>query len=394
MSRHLTQLDEYPRHQTLDTFSVVLSDSAQWSDGSWICVGDPEGRCHLITAIRLYPNTNVMDAYAIVSLDDGRQYNLRSSRRLRPRIDDLDCGPLWMEIVEGLRTLRIGARPNESGIEFDVLWEGASPVWDEAPAVRKYEDGRIVRARSNYMQVGHVSGSITVNGRRFEVGPEWIGARDHSWGVGDTGTANMPPVAAPSGPVGPNGAYAGASLRHFGLRHWGWARLPDRTFIYNFHHAADGTMNPSRARVDHAIDSGREGWDARSIEVAEVEFVDGMRRQSSAVLHFTRPDGQVDRFRVTTRSKPTYMQGGGYWDGFHDGRGRGVYRGEEVVEHDVWDVSHPTIVRDLDGNVLPQRNGAWAQAAAWFENLDDPTECGPGELEAVIGGPYPGITQD
>ena len=38
--------------------------------------------------------------------------------------------------------------------------------------------------------------------------------------------------------------------------------------------AADGTMNPSRARVDHAIDSGREGWDARSIEVAEVEFVE------------------------------------------------------------------------------------------------------------------------
>ena len=44
--------------------------------------------------------------------------------------------------------------------------------------------------------------------------------------------------------------------------------------------------------------------------------------------------------------------------------------------------------------MLPQRNGAWAQTVAWFENLDDPTECGPGELEAVIGGPYPGITQD
>jgi hypothetical protein len=394
VSRRITELDEYPRHQTLDTFDVVASDSAQWSDGSWICVGDPEGTCHLITAIRVYPNTDVMDAYAIVSLDDGRQYNLRASRRLRPRSDELDCGPLWMEIVRGLRTLRFGARPNESGVEFDLTWEGASPVWDESPGVVKRENGRIVRARSNYMQVGHVAGSITVNGRRFEVGPDWVGARDHSWGLGDTGTANMPPVAAPAGPVAPGGAYSGAALRHFGLRHWSWVRLPDRTLIYHVHRGADGRVDPMRNRVDHAFDSGRDGWSYRSIDVVDAEFVDGQRRQASAVVHLTRSDGQVDRYRVTTRSRPTYMQGGGYWDGFDDRRGRGVYRGELVVEHDVWDVSHPTIVRDLEGRVLPQRNGAWAQTVAWFENLDDPSDCGPAELEAVIGGPYPGITQD
>ncbi len=299
-----------------------------------------------------------------------------------------------MEIVRGLRTLRLGARPNASGIEFDLTWEGASPVFDETPGVIRYDDGRVVRARSNYTQVGHVAGSITVAGRRFEVGPDWIGARDHSWGVGDTGTANLPSVAAPSGPVGPNGAFAGAALRHFGLRQFGWVRLPERTITYRFHHGADGSMSQAQSRVDYPIDSGRDGWSYRSMAVADAEFVDGQRRLVRSTVHFTRPDGGVERFAATTRSHPVYMQGGGYWDGFDDRRGRGVYRGEDVLEHDVWDVSHPTIVRDLDGTVLPQRNGAWAQTVAWFENLDDPSEVGPGELEAVIGGPYPGITHD
>ena len=64
------------------------------------------------------------------------------------------------------------------------------------------------------------------------------------------------------------------------------------------------------------------------------------------------------------------------------------------MEADVWDVSLPTVVRNLDGVVLPQRNSSWAETFAVFENLDDPTERGLGLLEAVIGGPYPGITEE
>ena len=59
-------------------------------------------------------------------------------------------------------------------------------------------DGRVSFARSNFVQLGHVSGHITVAGRRFEVGSEWVGARDHSWGIGETGTGNRPDVAAPT----------------------------------------------------------------------------------------------------------------------------------------------------------------------------------------------------
>jgi hypothetical protein len=390
VSRRLTRLDEWPRHQTLETFDTIVSDSPRWSDGYWFCVGDPEGRCLLLTALRWYPNTNVVDGYAICSLDDGRQHNLRVSRRMRPRIDDLDCGPLWMEIIEGLRTMRFGAGPNDAGLEFDLRWDGAAPCFDETAGMKMYVDGRVSFGRSNFVQVGHVSGSISVAGRHFEVGADWAGARDHSWGIGETGTGNMPDVAAPSA----RGHIQGATLGGFGLRQWALVRFPERSIYYWFHHGADGHMSVFASRVDYPFESGREGWSYRRATVEHTEFVDGARRLDRAVVAFTRYDDKVERFAVRTVSRPVYMQGGGYWDGYDDGRGRGVYRGESIVEADVWDVSHPTVVRGADGEVLAQRNGAWAETFAVFENLDDPSERGLGLLEAVVGGPYPGITED
>ena len=167
--RVLTELDEWPRHQTVDTFDSVQTASPEWSDGYWFCFGDPAGEVNLITAIRLYPNTNVMDAYAIVSLDDGKQYNLRASRRLRPRIDELRVGPFWQEIIRGMRTLRIGCDDNAHGIEFDILWESKAPAYDEAPGVQYRLDGRLVAERSNYIQAADIAGSDQDRRPRVEI---------------------------------------------------------------------------------------------------------------------------------------------------------------------------------------------------------------------------------
>ncbi len=389
MARTLTQLDEWPRHQTLDTFDTVVSESAQWSDGYWFCVGDPAGTCNLITALRWYPNTNVVDGYAICSLDDGRQYNLRVSRRMRPGIDDLSCGPMWMEILEGLRTIRFGSRENRTGVEFDLLWEGIAPCHDETPGTRRYVDGRLVRARSNFVQVGKVSGSICIHGRRFDLDDSWAGARDHSWGVGDTGTGEHKGFAAP-----PSGAaYLGATLRHFGLRQWALVRFGGRALYYWFHHGADGEFSLFESRSEPCYDSDGDGFSYRAVAVDTAQFVKGRRRLDTAVVRFTRADGGAERLSMRTVSRPAYMQGGGYWGGYDDGLGRGVYRGEDVVEGEVWDVSDPTVVRGLDGEVVPQRNGAWAETFAVYQNLDDPSETGLGLLEAVVGGPYPGVTE-
>jgi len=388
LARPLTKLDEWPLHQTLSTFDQIATESPYWSDGFWTCVGDPEGKVNLITAIRWYANTNVADGYACLSLDDGKQYNLRCSRRLRPRIDELDVGPLWMDIIEGLRTLRLGCHENELGLTFDIGWESAAPAYDETPGQIGVVDGRVIYARSNYTQVGHVSGEIEIAGRRFEVGPDWVGARDHSWGLGESGAGGK--INQHAAPIGGPRTRENAPLG-FGFRQWTLIRFPKRSIFWWFQRNADGVISPFHSRVDYPFEAERGGWSYKSVELENAEFVDGQRRLDSAVVALTRHGGKVDRFAMKTVSRPLYMEGGGYWGGWNDRLGRGVYRGEEYSECDIWDVSHPTIVRDLEGNELPQKKGAWAETYATFTNLDDPEEIGLGLLECVIAGEYPGF---
>jgi hypothetical protein len=390
LARRLTKLDEWPLHQTIDTFDSVATASQNWSDGFWNCVGDPEGKVNLITAIRFYQNTNVADGYACLSLDDGKQYNLRCSRVLRPRIDELDAGPLWMEIIEGLRSFRFGCRENDHGIEFDLLWEAAAPAWDETSGQTGIVEGRIAFQRSNYVQLGHVSGTIKVGGREFQVGPDWVGARDHSWGLGgDSGTGGRIGhfVAPPGGKRHPSTKPA------FGLRQWSLLRFPERSIYYWFHHGQDGQLSLFKSHIDYPFETERPGSAYKTVAVESVEFRDGLRRLDHAVLAFEKYSGKVERFAMQVVSHPLYMQGGGYWGGFNDGLGRGIFRGDNYVEGEIWDVSHPTEVKDQGGNLIPQKNGSWAETFAVFSNLDNPEETGLGLLECVLAGPYPGIEE-
>jgi len=390
LARTLTELDEWPRHPTIDTFDQVATASPYWSDGFWFCIGDPEGRCNLITAIRFYPNTNVADGYACLSLDDGKQYNLRTSRRLRPRIDDISVGPLWLEIVKGLRTIKFGCHENPYGIEFDLLWEGAAPAFDEMPGRTGVTEGRIVFQRSNFAQLGHVSGRIRVQERTFDVGPSWVGARDHSWGLGDTGGGKRTnPYAAP--PPGGKSVDGAATIPEFGLRQWALVRFPKRSLYYWFHHSKDGRFTTFESHVAYPYESDRRPWPYRKAEIESIEFETGERRLRKAEVALIHYGGKVERFGMEVVSRPLYMQGGGYWEGFDDKLGRGVYRGEEIVEGDVWDVSHPTHVTGLQGDTIVQNNGAWAETFARYVNLDRPEEQGLGLLECAVTGPYPGI---
>ncbi|MCC4114841.1 hypothetical protein LLG90_05690 [Aromatoleum toluclasticum] len=403
MSRQcrLTEMDEWPRHQTLDTFDVVANPSPGWSDGYWFCIGDPKGEVNLITAIRLYHNTNVMDAYVIASTGDGRQHNLRASRRLRPAIDDVRVGPFWQRIVRGLRTIEFGCEENRHGIAFDIRWESAAPPYYEAPAVQHFADGRLVSARSNYVQLGYVSGTVRIGDRSWTFGPQdgWVGARDHSWGMGHTGEGEKPNrYAAPPLAAGSQSLWGSA-----GMRHWALVRFPERSLFYGFKRNQDGSYSASgtgfqdastiHSRVDYPYESGREGWAYRDVRIGEHTWQGGFPRLESGRVDLVRPDGGADRFRIDVLSKPVYMQGGGYWGGWNDKLGRGVYRGEDVLEGEVWDVSHPVRVFDLQGNEVPAPPGAeYAEQFARFTNLDAPGEVGLGMLEAAIIGEFDGIT--
>ncbi len=379
---------------------MVSSASPGWSDGYWHCVGDPGGEVNLISALRLYHNTNVIDAYVIVATVDGKQYNVRATRRLRPDIDDLTVGPFSMDIIRGHRTLKLGLESNPHQVEFDILWESAAPPYDEASGVRRWVDGRLMGERSNIIQLGNLSGYLKVGPREynFKVEDGWVGAKDHSWGLGDTGWGEKPhPHAAPG--QGRPRSFWGEP----GARHWSLIRFPDRSLYYSFRHHNDGSHVASgtganeegtvHSWIDYPYDSGKEGWAYTDVKVVDAQFEDGWPRMKAAEIHFTRPDGGLDRFQVDIISEPVYMQGGGYWGGWNDGLGRGIFRGEDVLEGEIWDVSHPVKVFDESGKTeVPQRPGGhFAELYGSVTNLDDSSDVGLGLIEIVFSQEYQGI---
>lgn len=380
MGRELTRFDEFPRHQIGNTFDTVVDGSQHWSDGFYFTMGDDAGRVAWFMGLRLHINNDVIDGFVCTALD-GRQHNMRWSRRLRPAIDDIAVGPMSVEIVEGLRTLRTVCAANEHGQAYDLSWEGVHAPYNE-DHVQVYVNGRLHSDRSNYDQVMRVNGWIEVGGERIEVN-DWTGVRDHSWGIGNqTGGPRTNVIAPPPVHTAPPG-----------LRQWCWYRMPDRCIFWQFHHAgAKAPYTKLETRCVYPYGDPRESFAYTSLDY-EVEFVkvDGRnsRRLKSSVVHLTRPDGVVESYRSEPISFPLYLQGGGYHNGFDDALGRGVYRGDLHHEGEVWEIDRVTSI------VTPKPTdlNRWHYAEAWGRctNLADARDSGTGHLESVVLGPYEGL---
>jgi len=369
----LTRLDEWPRHQTGRTFDSVVSDSPHWNDGYYFTLGDASTGVTLFSGLRLYPNTDVMDAYVCLVMA-GRQHNLRASRRLRPASDDLRVGPFSVDIVDPLRVLRTACVEDGAGISYDLEWTAHHQPYLEDEVVR-WSGGRLVYQRSNYDQCCAVRGQITVDGTVIEVGGDsWVGVRDHSWGLGRTGGPAAPSIAPDLGDD---------PRRSFAVRQWTMLKMRDRVLFWQLHQRADGSFSQFEARV-LPLD-GAPHWEYLDGEF-DYSTVDGHARLLTSTVSFLRPDGGRDRYRIDPVGQPAYLQGGGYHQGFDDGLGRGVYRGDAHRETEVWDVSHPVHVVDPRGVFRP-RADAWAEQFARCVNLDDETDTGFGHLECVIAAP-------
>jgi hypothetical protein len=381
--RRLTRFDEMPRHQIGETFDTVGDPSPHWSDGYYFTTGDDDGRYAWFMGFRLHANNDVLDAFTCVSVANengggGRQHNMRWSRRLRPAIDELRCGPIEVEIVEGLKTLRTRCAPNRHGQAYDLVWEGVAPPYNE-DHVRTFVNGRLQSDRSNYLQCHDVSGWFEVDGRRVEVAG-WSGVRDHSWGIGNnTGGPRAKAIAPPPHTPAPPG-----------LRQWCVFRMRDRVVYWQFHHPGG---DAAYTKFEAAWGTAAGEWERYEPVEHEVTFVDGsdgpVPRLATGTVSLRRPDGGVERYRIEPISLPVYLQGGGYFSGFDDGLGRGVYRGDLHDEGEVWEVDSAIgVVAPTSVQLNP-----WHYAEAWGRctNLDDPTDSGTGHLECVVIGPYPGL---
>jgi hypothetical protein len=355
----LLGIDEYPFHQITDTFAAVAGGDPSWHDGHYVCAADQAGNVAFTSNVRLYANNDVLDGFVCLR-HEGRQYNVRASRRLRPDIEQLGVGPLRLEIVEPLEQIRLVLDDNEIGIRLDVTCHTSNVPYMGPIEVRRV-DGRLLSERATYEVTGECEGWVEVAGRRFMLEASSSSFfRNHSWGL-QPGRGGPRPYGAPT-----------PSRRVPGLRQWVLFHVPDHGGFY--------FIDPSgrAASGRGAILRGDRIVPVVDIE-HELEFYEGARRLRRGSFQLTDVEGWVGQYEFDDLGW-VYCQGGGYFGGFDDGLGQGVYRGEQHFEGEVWDVSHPTTVVDASGRAFEFEHD-WAES---FTLLSHAGTTGLAHHEAVV----------
>ena len=334
----LLGIDEYPFHQITETFAGVAGSDPAWNDGHYICAADRSGAVSLTSNLRLYNNNDVMDGFVCVR-HDGRQHNIRLSRRLRPDLSSLKVGPLRLDIVEPLEVVRLVLEDNDYGLTLDLTCRTVGVPY-MGPIEFTRIDGRLVGERATYELAGALDGWVEVAGERIPLDSSSASFfRNHSWGY-------------QPGRGGPRHGAPVPSKRHAGVRQWVLFHSGDHSGFYfedPSGRAAAGRgalLMPDRlvpvVAVDHTL-----------------EFYDGGRRVMAGSFELTDLDGGRRRYSFEDLGW-VYCQGGGYFGGFDDRLGQGVFRGDYHVEGEVWDVSHPTMVVDASGRSF-EFDHAWAE---------------------------------
>jgi len=320
----LSPLDELLAHQTAETFAHVYTSDRNFYDRYYFNMYPAGGEVFLVTGMGQYPNLGTTDAFVSVSHGD-TLYVVRASRELGNDRMNTSVGPFRVEIVEGLKRLRVICEPNEWGLCFDLTFDGTVPVVEEPRTVQRQDWGRITMDTSRYSQVGTWSGTLEVGGERFDVTPDrWQGVRDHSWGVRGIGEPEPPGIRIKT------------AMQGFGFFHT-WVPLQlDGVLLKLF---AEEDMNGTRLVEEsvkiHGFDAGGK-VEPMGRPRFDYTYHSGTRELAKAVIELDDENGKPLRIDATPIRTVYLAAGSGYIpqpDWAH-----GMYQGELKVEGKTYDV--------------------------------------------------------
>ncbi|HEX5121120.1 MAG TPA: hypothetical protein VFW65_38535 [Pseudonocardiaceae bacterium] len=281
----LSPLDDYPAHQVAEPIRYVGTSDRNFYDRYYFNCFPVGGQLMLAFGLGQYPNLGVTDAFAAVAVA-GRHKVVRASRELGDDRMNLAIGPLRLEIIEGMRRLRIVCDPGDDhDISFDLTWTASvGPALEPRQVSRDQYTGRTIVDSVRLGQTGTWAGALRIGDADFEVTPDrWQGFRDRSWGV------------RPVGESEPKGIRTG---RPFGTFYWVYA--PMRFDDFSVFVAIEEDRAGNRKR-EHAVRVDPDGEPVSLGRVEQkLEFVPGGRQVSGAVLRF----GGDDRGPVTVRVEP------------------------------------------------------------------------------------------
>jgi hypothetical protein len=314
----LSPFDDLPVHQIAEPVRHVGTSDRNFYDRYYFNCFDLDGSLMLVLGMGQYPNLGVADAFAVVN-DRARHRVVRASRELGVDRGDTTVGPFRVEVIEGLRRLRIVLEPNEHGLAFDLVWEAHDPAHLE-PRHFDRSLGRVLIDSTRFAQTGRWSGTLRVGDREVAVTPDrWLGSRDRSWGVRPVGEPEPPGIRGAQGLPGFFWIYAPMQLE-------------DRSLYFSVQERPDGRRILQEAAQVRSFDAGGGEAEELGTPQHELHFVEGTREVDHAILHL----GDL-RVRVTPLLRLHVGIGTGY--GFDPDWRHGMYQGPLKVEGREWDLT-------------------------------------------------------
>ena len=225
----------------------------------------------------------------------------------------------------------------------------------EEPRFTRRNGTRLFMDYTRMTQNGHWSGWLSVDGQRIEVGADWAGTRDRSWGIRPVGAAE--PQPPPQG--------------NFHQFFWLWTpcNFADRSIFFHSNDDGEGSAWNRRA----VLVSGNGGERHFADPAFAAEWQRGTRRLTKLTADFDRST----RLTLTPDGPLFAMSGLGYT---HPIWGHGFDHGDLEVAHDSLSAAERAW-----GNPLAMHVQALVRA-----ELDDGDAAhhGVGVLEQLFVGPH------
>ena len=312
--------DDYPIHQAAAPLWQPVSGDPNHYDRYFFHGYNVDAGLMFVVAMGFYPTRDIVDAAFCVS-HGGVQRSVFASGRA-PADRATRIGPIAIEVVEPLRTLRVTVDAPEQGLGAELTFTARSVPLLE-PRQTMQDRARVVMDTCRYTQFGRWSGQLSAGDLAVDCDPVTVaGTRDRSWGVR--------PLAG-SVPSAPPAEMAGIW--------WLWSpiQLADRCIHLACSEDPDGTRTLQSATVLTDLSDDRPVWEQADTVThlggLDHEFVwePGTRRASKALL--TIGDATTRPLVLTLEpAVRIFMRGAGYT---HPEWGHGTWHGEEVVGGEV-----------------------------------------------------------
>ena len=306
----LSPLDDFPIHQVPQVMRHVGTSDRNFYDRYYFNCHPCSDDLMLIIGMGQYPNLGVTDAFAVVRRGPIHKA-VRASRELGADRMNTEVGPFRVEVVEGLRTLRVVLADTGHGLAFDLTWNGAIPAQLEPRHFIRWQE-RVIFDSVRLAQTGRWTGTITVDGETIDVTPDrWWGSRDRSWGIR--------PVGEPEPP--------GIQVNNAGTFYWMYApiQFDDHSILCIVQEDEKG-----RRVLEEAVRVWPDDREPEYLGRPEYRpaYRDGTREVVTATISFSPPGGTPFDLTVTPILPVHMMVGTGY--GLEPDWKHGMYQGPEL----------------------------------------------------------------